>query len=207
MITGLLLRTVLIGIAALLLVIFIVIMTTRRITRPIVRIAEVFKRMSEAEGDLTFRLDEGRKDELGMLARHFNGYMERNQEFLREVRDIGLRVAECSHGASATDIELRDGTSTQASALQEISASIEEMSVSANQNSKNALRTKDTAMEATDKTKSGAEALGRTLSSMRLIAQKIGIVEEIARNTQSPRLERGHRGGSGGPRAARASPS
>jgi methyl-accepting chemotaxis protein len=183
LISGLLVRTLLIGLAALILVVVIVIVTSRSIVVPILRMAEVFRKMSEAEGDLTSRLDATRKDELGILARYFNSYMEQNADFMLQVRDLGNRVAECSRGAAVTGTELRDGTSTQASGLEEISSSIEELTGNALRNAQNAQMTKDTATEASDTARKGQEALERTVAAMRQITNKISVIEEIARNT------------------------
>jgi len=183
MINGLFLRTILIGLLAFLAVILAVLIITRRIVAQISHIAELFKKMSEEEGDLTRRLEDSGKDEIGTLARYFNLYMDSNADFMRQVRDMGYRVAEYSRGASETGNALRDGTSTQAGALEEISSSIEEMAGNTARNTQNALLTKDTAMEAAERAKSGEEALERTVSSMRSISQKITIIEEIARQT------------------------
>jgi methyl-accepting chemotaxis protein len=183
LISGLLVRTLLIGLAALILVVVIVIVTSRSIVVPILRIAGVFRKMSEAEGDLTSRLDATRKDELGILARYFNSYMEQNADFIRQVRDLGTRVAEWSRGAAIAGTELRDGTSTQASGLEEISSSIEELTGNALRNAQNALMTKDTATEASDTARKGQDALERTVAAMRQITNKISVIEEIARNT------------------------
>ena len=183
MINVLLRRTIFVGIVMLMIVVAIVFVISRSVSSPIIAISGIFKKMSEEEGDMTIRIDVDRKDEIGMLARYFNLYMEHNADFMRQVRDMGYRVAECGRDASEAGIVLKDGTSTQAGGLEEISASIEEMASNSARNSQNALLTKDTAMEAADRAKSGEEALEKTVSSMRSISQKITVIEEIARQT------------------------
>ena len=183
MIDGLLLRTIIIGLVVLAFVVAVVSGISRSISFPIIRISEMFKKMSEAEGDLTSRIDVARKDEIGMLATYFNLFMDRNAEFMRKVRDMGLRFAEGSRGTSETGGVLRDGTSTQAGGLEEISASIEQMASSAARNAQNAQLTKGAAMEAAAEAKGGEEALGKAVSAMRSISQKITVIEEISRQT------------------------
>jgi methyl-accepting chemotaxis protein len=181
---GLLLRrTITLGLVVLISVIAIVFGISRSISFPIMRIAEAFRRMSEEEGDLTTRLHTARKDEIGMLARYFDLFMDRNADFMRRVRDLGNRVAWGSREASDIGSLLKDGTSTQAGGLEEISSSVEQMASNAARNAQNALLTKSTAMEAAGRAKGGEEALGKTVASMRSISQKITIIEEIARQT------------------------
>jgi methyl-accepting chemotaxis protein len=67
--------------------------------------------------------------------------------------------------------------------VEEISASIEEMTASINQNADNANQTEKIAMKSSTDAKEGGDAVQKTVSAMKQIAEKISIIQEIARQT------------------------
>jgi len=84
---------------------------------------------------------------------------------------------------SATAQSLSQSSSEQAASVEESSASVEQMSASINQNAENAKVTDNlaskTAVEATE----GGGAVKNTVDAMKKIAQKIGIIDDIAYQT------------------------
>jgi methyl-accepting chemotaxis protein len=78
---------------------------------------------------------------------------------------------------------MSQGTTEQAASTEEASSSIEEMNATIKQNADNAMQTEKIALKsATDAQESG-KAVSQTVSAMKDIAQKISIIEEIARQT------------------------
>jgi methyl-accepting chemotaxis protein len=75
------------------------------------------------------------------------------------------------------------GAADQASAAEEASSSIEEMAANIRQNADNALETEKIAVKAARDAEDGGEAVQSTVLAMKDIAQKTGIIEEIARQT------------------------
>lgn len=76
-----------------------------------------------------------------------------------------------------------EGANEQASSLEEISASMEEMVSNIDQNSSHAVDTRKIARGATQELEKGSELADKASSSMSLIANKISIINEIARQT------------------------
>jgi methyl-accepting chemotaxis protein len=66
-----------IGIIRVLAGIAIAIITGKMISKPITRISRTLKDISEGEGDLTRRISNSSKDEIGDLARYFNLTIEK----------------------------------------------------------------------------------------------------------------------------------
>ena len=71
----------------------------------------------------------------------------------------------------------------QASATEEISATIEEMAANIKQNASNASKTAAFADEAAKNSRLGGDAVNKTVEAMRSIAEKISIIEGIASQT------------------------
>ncbi|MCB2183734.1 MAG: hypothetical protein KQH63_16995 [Desulfobulbaceae bacterium] len=97
--------------------------------------------------------------------------------------DAADNVATASQQLSSTAEELSQGATEQASSVEEASASIEQMAANIRQNADNAQQTERISkMAAADAEQSGT-AVSQTVNAMKDIADKISIIEEIARQT------------------------
>ncbi|MFW5490195.1 MAG: HAMP domain-containing methyl-accepting chemotaxis protein [Desulfovibrio sp.] len=155
------------------------------ITRIIVRAVQegVAVAQSLAKGDFRVDVDTSRGDELGTLARALESMIERLSGVVAEVRGAGENVAAGSEELSASSENVSQGASEQAASVEEISSSVEEMAANIRQNAANAQQTENIATRSADNAKEGGRAVNQAVEAMRNIAEKISIVEEIARQT------------------------
>jgi len=102
---------------------------------------------------------------------------------LKEVLLIGESVASSSQQTSSSSEELSQGAAEQASAAEEASSAIEQMTSNIMQNSENAMATEKIAMQTSSDATAGGKAVKQTVEAMKDIAEKINIIEEIARQT------------------------
>ena len=136
-----------------------------------------------ANGDLTGTIDHENKDEIGQLANALNSMIAKLKEVVTEVKTAADNVASGSQQLSAGSEQMSQGATEQAASTEEASSSIEEMNATIKQNAGNAMQTEKIAQKsATDAQESG-KAVTQTVSAMKDIAQKILIIEEIARQT------------------------
>jgi methyl-accepting chemotaxis protein len=155
---------------------------TRSLTSRIERLNRFAQKV--AEGDLTETLDTGvGKDEVGQLMAAVNRMVERLREVVQQVREISGVVAEASRGMQASTQQLTQGASEQAAATSETSASMEQMNANIRQNSGNAQTTEAIAVRAAADARDGGVAVSETVRAMSEIAERIGIIEEIAYQT------------------------
>ncbi len=84
---------------------------------------------------------------------------------------------------SASSIQLAQGASEQASNLEEISASIEELSSTIQQNADNASQTEKIASKSAMDARGGGDAVRKTVQAMKDIAERVVVIQEIARQT------------------------
>ena len=153
----------------------------RAITRPIligVRAAEGL-----SAGDLNQRIDIEQKDEIGALAAALRHMIVKLREVLGQVQAGAENVASGSEELSATTQSLSQGATEQAASVEEISSSMEEMAANIRQNADNAKQTEQIAMKTAQDARDGGAAVAQTVAAMKQIAEKIGIIEEIARQT------------------------
>ncbi len=78
---------------------------------------------------------------------------------------------------------MSQGASEQAAAAEEASSSIEQMTANIRQNADNAMQTEKIATQASGDAREGGDAVNKTVGAMKEIADKIMIIEEIARQT------------------------
>ena len=84
---------------------------------------------------------------------------------------------------SSSAQQLSQGTNTQAASLEEVAASMEEMSMNIRQNTENALQTEHLATNVVKSAQKAGEAVAQTATAMQAIVERIGIIEDIARQT------------------------
>ena len=84
---------------------------------------------------------------------------------------------------SSTAQQMSQGATEQAASAEEVSSSIEEMTSTIKQNADNAQATESLARQAANDAELGALAVNKALAAMNQIADKIIIIEEIARQT------------------------
>ena len=100
-----------------------------------------------------------------------------------DIRSIAGEVSAASQSISTASIQVSKGASAQAAAAEEASSSMEEMVSNIKQNADNASQTDKIANKsAKDAAESGKSVL-EAVSAMKEIANKISIIEEIARQT------------------------
>ena len=84
---------------------------------------------------------------------------------------------------SSSSEELSQGANEQAASVEEISSAIEEMTATIRQNADNAGQTERIASKSANDAKESGEAMRHTVNAMKNIADKISIIQEIARQT------------------------
>nr|WP_298102401.1 methyl-accepting chemotaxis protein [uncultured Shinella sp.] len=136
-----------------------------------------------ADGDLTRFADITSKDEIGDMLGHVNTMIERLRGVVADALSASDNVSSGSQELSASSEQLSQGATEQASSAEEASASMEEMAANIKQNADNAAQTEKIARQSAKDAEASGEAVGRAVGAMRTIAEKISIVQEIARQT------------------------
>lgn len=99
-----------VGIFLVLITIVLSIYISNGIRRPIDDISKTLKEIAEGDGDLTHRLNENRRDEIGDMARYFNRFVSKLQSILGEVIDSTTTVASAATELSAVSSDIARST-------------------------------------------------------------------------------------------------
>ncbi len=145
--------------------------------------AEVARAMGEiGRGDLSVNVALRQGDSTS-LAASMKSMTEQLTQIISEVRGGADSLASASEEVSATAQSISQAGSEQAASVEETSASIEQMTSSIAQNTENAKVTDGMAGKAAKEAAEGGEAVGQTVAAMKSIAEKVGIIDDIAYQT------------------------
>lgn len=176
--------TLIIVALALLFAIVVAVVLTRSISRPIGVACDLASRI--AAGDLALRVEDrllARKDEIGDLAQAYREMIENLSRTIQTIQSASNNVSAGSSQISSTAQQMSQGATEQAASAEEVSSSIEEMSATIRQNTDNALATESISNRTAVDARAGGESVEKSVLSMQEIADRIGIIEEIARQT------------------------
>lgn len=136
-----------------------------------------------AEGDMTERFEVKRNDEIGQVSDSMNTMINELVLFLDDVQVSSGNVATGSEELASTSESLAKGTNTQADSVEHVSAAFNEMVESIEDTARRAGETQSIALRAAKNARQGGESVSNALESIKSIAEKITVVEEIARQT------------------------
>ncbi len=136
-----------------------------------------------ARGDLTARIDVDQKDEIGQLAASLTNMSEKLKEVVANIQSGADNIAAASQQTSSSSQQMSQGASEQASSTEEVSSSMEEMTSNIQQNTDNAKETEKISNNAAESIRKGNEAAQNSVESMKEIAEKISIINDIAFQT------------------------
>ena len=134
-----------------------------------------------ARGNLTVEVKRmSDKDKLGVA---LETMVQRLRQIVSEALTAAQNVSAGSQELSASAEQLSQGATEQASSAEEASSSMEEMASNVKQNADNANQTERIAAQSAKDAEASGAAVGRAVQAMQTIAEKITIVQEIARQT------------------------
>ncbi len=155
-----------------------------RIAKPLVHAAQ--RSAVLAAGDLSVSFDEKfskSADEAGRLIGSLEAMRRDLSDLVGGIVETAERVGSGARELKETAQTVSSGASSQASATEEVSASTEEMAATIRQNAENATETERIARKAAKDAQEGSAAVTEAVDAVKRIAERIGVIEEIARQT------------------------
>lgn len=119
-------------------------------------------------------------DSLGIALEHM---LEKLRNVIANANTSSDGVAQGAQSMSATAEQLSLGSTEQASAAEQASASMEQMTANIRQSADNAAQTEKIATQSAKEAAQSGAAVTEAVQAMKTIAEKINIIQEIARQT------------------------
>jgi methyl-accepting chemotaxis protein len=136
-----------------------------------------------SDGDLTWKAEKLPNDEIGDMLRLVDTMVERLRSVVSDALVASDNVSAGSQQLSSASEQIAQGATEQASSAEEASSSMEEMASNIKQNADNAAQTEKIARQSAKDAETSGQAVAQAVAAMQTIAEKIGIVQEIARQT------------------------
>ncbi|MGC1460809.1 MAG: methyl-accepting chemotaxis protein [Terracidiphilus sp.] len=134
-----------------------------------------------ANGNLTVTLRE--RSQQDKLMQALGSMVAGLTQTVSDIRAIAGEVSAASQSISTASIQVSKGASAQAAAAEEASSSMEEMVSNIKQNADNAQQTDKIANKSAKDAQESGKSVLEAVAAMKEIANKISIIEEIARQT------------------------
>jgi methyl-accepting chemotaxis protein len=154
---------------------------SRIIVKPLASLKTSMEKM--ASGDLDLAVDIRSNDEVGQLGTSMSAMIKQLRDVVADVQSASNSVFAGSQQLASSASQLSAGTTEQAASAEEASSSVEEMNATIKQNADNAFQTDKIAVKSAMDAQESGEAVTNAVVAMRQIAEKISIIEEIARQT------------------------
>jgi methyl-accepting chemotaxis protein len=135
------------------------------------------------QGDMTQTIVKDYHGDFKVLKDAINNTIARLSETIAQIITGADALTNASGQVSATAQSLSQSSSEQAASVEETTSSLQEMTASVAQNTENARVTDTTAAKAAKEAGEGGIAVGQTVEAMKSIADKIGIIDDIAYQT------------------------
>ncbi len=134
-----------------------------------------------ADGDLTVQVKP--ISERDVMGQSLERMVDRLRGIVADAVSAAENVSSGSQELSATAEQMSQGVTEQASAFEQVSASMEQMVANIKQNADNANQTEKVARQSAVGAETSGQAVAKAVEAMQTIADKIIIVQEIARQT------------------------
>lgn len=136
-----------------------------------------------AAGDLTQKAEVRSNDEVKDVVNTVNEMIDRLRAVVGDAITAADNVSSGSQELSSTSEQMSQGATEQASAAEEASASMEQMAANIKQNADNATQTEKISRQSARDAEASGQAVNKAVLAMQTIAEKITVVQEIARQT------------------------
>ncbi|WP_412513780.1 methyl-accepting chemotaxis protein [Shewanella indica] len=169
--------------------IFLAVIVAGSVSRPISKVAEMFRDIGEGEGDLRQRLPVEGEDEIAQLAKGFNSFISKIQDSVVEVaatsEQLGLSAKDVSAQAKQTMSDSQD----QKDRTMMVVTAINEMGATVNEIAANAAQAALTAKDADGESATGQQVVTRARNTINQLSQDVAqvgeVIESLATHTKS----------------------
>jgi methyl-accepting chemotaxis protein len=155
--------------------------TLDAVVSPIQDVQRVMGAMEQ--GDMTQAISKSYNGDFDTLKQAINNTITRLSDTIAQIITAADALSNASGQVSATAQSLSQSSSEQAASVEETTASLAQMTASVSQNTENAKVTDNMASKSAKEAVEGGAAVGNTVDAMKSIADKIGIIDDIAYQT------------------------
>ncbi len=159
-------------------------LTRRLVSQPI---AHAVNQMLNAQqnSDLTVRLDESRRDELGSLALGFNRFVTKIRGVIHEVNGSAHQLASAAEQMATITEQTTQGMLRQQLETDQVATAINEMSTTVDEVAKNAASAAEAAHRADNASREGKQVVQSTMDAIDALASEVERVAKVIHRVEA----------------------
>ena len=155
------------------------VVSIKLISQPLADLIERLQQISSGDGDLTQRLDENRKDEIGAMASAFNRFIANQATIIGQVKSTMQSLMTSMEYVSDNMHKLHEATSIQQTESDQVAESMGQMSVSVTEVSVNASQASQSTQEANTLAVKGQQVVSESVITINDITASITATSEV----------------------------
>ncbi|AFL72487.1 methyl-accepting chemotaxis protein [Thiocystis violascens] len=145
---------------------------------PLRRILHRVQDLAEGEGDLTARLNEDTRDEVGELAKHFNRLLAKLHRLVAQAATSAKQVDDASENLASVATKSDEALLEQSTQIQMVATAMHEMAATVNEVALNTSRAAESARTADVGVRSGAKVVGEASVAIGQLAEVVSRAAE-----------------------------
>ncbi|NBV15757.1 methyl-accepting chemotaxis protein [Janthinobacterium sp.] len=157
----------------------ILILVVNQLTRPLRTLGRTMTDLSSGDADLRVKLEVKGTDELAVIGKGFNQFVEKIHAVLLQVQASADNVARASAEIAQGNNDLSARTEQQASSLEETAASVEELTGTVKENADHARQANQLAASASSVAQKSGEVVGKVIETMTSINDSSNKIVDI----------------------------
>ena len=177
--------TLLIGIIALALGLFVAIIIGRTIANPIKAAVGAMNDIAEGDGDLTQRLSANGKDEIAQMGLAFNHFAEKVRQMVLKVSGSTTQLAAAAEEMSMITSETNQGVQKQQSETEMVATAMNEMTATVQEVARHATEASEAAQSADAEAHDGKNVVQQTVSTINTLANEIEAATDVILKLES----------------------
>ena len=143
--------------------------------------------MAQGEGDLTRRIEIDAQDEIAAVAHWFNQFMDSLEKIMERVAENTTRLRTAAQVISVAAVRAAEGSKQQSSEITQVATAMEEMAATVAEVSLNANRVAEDARHAVEAAGEGGTIVQGALARMESISESVGAtarrIEELGKRS------------------------
>lgn len=172
-------------VAGIIIIVVVAIGAPAVILKPMKLLIGHLENVAQGEGDLTVRLDDSSRDEMGRLARAFNQFVGKLRDLVASSVDSTAQLSAASEQLSMVASESRQGVSQQLSEIDQVATAMNEMTATVQEVARNAQQAEIAARAADDQSTSGQQVVRETVAAINALASRIEGLAQTMNSLQS----------------------
>ncbi|MFQ5468789.1 MAG: methyl-accepting chemotaxis protein [Gammaproteobacteria bacterium] len=152
------------------------------VIKPLMRLTAMARDIAEGEGDLTKRLDDSHKDELGEMAHWFNEFVGKIQHAISLVQESNEKVGTASEQLSMLTRHTEEQINNQLGETDMVATAMNEMLATSQEVANNAVQTAESTNTANTDADAGNRVVQRTIDTIDALAREVDNARDVIVN-------------------------